>query len=480
MTTEGVTATSLDESSPVVSTSQKDKTLFLVGVLVWLGVFALTWPLAFSFGDEVGYIGEARLLMQGRVHPVPDDPGIWHKRSDGPYALIPKYPLFLSVVLVPFVAISPPMVFLLGVLGAIALALMAGRILESWGHSRLWGLVVLMDPTVVLLSRTVMADVGLAFLGLGTWYFLRRRAVWPTVLFAVATIAIKTTGIVTVAALLAGQSLVLYRERRRIAEVVRGVRPLLMGIAVGGAIVIGLNLVSNGTIHSSYNESASDAFGLRFLRTSGVAHLKSLLLCPPLLFVGVLPFWRRRDWAALLVIGISTVMMSVYFFVDWGVGFIDTVVLSRRLLMPAIAFLLVGYAEILARLFERFSRWRFGHVAAVMVPALLALGVGLKHRQWQIPAHRALERAEAWAEKTGEKELGLTAYAFKVGLLFPGRTTFVEGDRRKSNLVLCHAAGGSYRIVDNFRYSCTLPGYRVVQEFADDGYYILERSDRKN
>ena len=80
-----------------------------------------------------------------------------------------------------------------------------------------------------------------------------------------------------------------------------------------------------------------------------------------------------------------------------------------------------------------------------MVPAVLALGVGLKHRQWQIPAHRALERAEAWAEKTGEKELGLTAYAFKVGLLFPGRTTFVEGDRRKSNLVLCHAAGGSYR-----------------------------------
>lgn len=462
---------------------QGQRTLFLFGVLLWFGVFLLTWPLAFSFGDEVGYVGEARLLMQGRVHPLPSDPGIWHERPDGAYPLIPKYPLLPSMVLVPFVAVSPPLVFLLGVLAAIALAWVAGRILASWGRSRLWGLVVLMDPTVVLLSRTVMADVALAFLGLSTWYFLRRRAGWQTALVAAATIAIKTTGIVTVAALLVGETLVLLREKRRPRKVLREMTPMLLGIAVGSAIVVGLNILSNGTIHSSYNESASQAFGLRFLQTSGLAHFKSLLICPPVLIVGLLPFWRRRDLGALLVIGVSIVMMSVYFFVDWGVGFVDTVVLSRRLIMPAIAFLLVGYAEILAQVFGRFSSTRLPRAGALAVPALLALVVGVKHRQWQIPSHHALKRAEAWAVRTGAPELGITPSAFKVGLLYRGRTIAVARDRAQPDLVLCHAAAASYRmsgLLSGPRYSCDLPGYRVAEDIVDDGYFILQRSDRTN
>jgi len=321
--------------------------------------------------------------------------------------------------------------------------------------------------------------VALAFFGLGTWYFLRRRAGWQTVLFAAATIAIKTNGIVTVGALLAGQSLVLWREKRNVGDVLRSMAPLLLGIAVGGGLVVGLNLLSNGTIHSSYKESASQAFGLRFLKMSGLAHLKSLLLCPPLLIIGVLPFWRRRDWAALSAIGASALMMSVYFFVDFGVGFVDSIVLSRRLILPVIAFLLVGYAEVLAQVFGRFSPGRWARVAVIVGPALLALALGLKHRQWQMPSHRALERAEAWAKKVETNELGLTGSAFKIGLLFPGRTIFVARDRGSAQLVLCHDAEQSYRL-SHIRYSCEMSGYRVAEIMKDEGFYILERSNPAN
>jgi hypothetical protein len=439
-----------------------------------------TWPLSLSFGDEVGYIGQTRLMIQGRVHPTPMDPGIWYERHDVP-GLIPKYPLFFSLLMVPFLALSPSLVFVPGLLAGIALAWIASRALESWGHSRLWGLIVLMDPTVVLLSRTVMADVGLAFLGLGTWYFVRRGAVWQTVLFAALTMAIKTYGVVTVGAILAGQSLVLLREGRRPLPVLRLMAPLMIGMAIGAGITVALNLMSHGTVHSSYNVSASQAFGLRFLNTSGRAYWKSLVLCPPLLIAGVVPFWRRRDFGALFAIGASIAMFSIYFFVDWGVGFLDSVVLSRRLILPVVAFLLVGYAELLAQFFGRLPLARVARVAVVVMPALLALGLGLKHRQWQEPSYRALNRAEAWTQKIGDQELGITPSAFKIGLLYPGRTVFVtgEGDRATPNLVLCHGDAGSYRM-GGVRYSCEIPGYRVAEAMIDDGYYILERGTKAN
>ncbi|HEY2900454.1 MAG TPA: hypothetical protein VGL59_07760, partial [Polyangia bacterium] len=394
-------------------------------------------------------------------------------------SLIPKYPLFLPLLMVPFFALAPGLVFLPGVLAGIALAWMAGRILESWGKSRLWGLIILLDPTVALLSRTVMSDVPLALFGLCTWYHLRRGAGWQTTLFAALAVIIRVNGVVTVGALLAGQSLVLLRDRRRPMAVLRAMTPLLLGMSIGGAVLIGLNLLANGTVHSGYNESASQAFGLRFLATSGRAHLKSLLLCPPLLVLGAWPYWRRRDFAALFASLASILMMIVYFFVDWGVGFIDTLVLSRRLILPSVVFLLVGYADILAQVFRGFRWVRVGQAAAVVLPALLALALGHKHRQWQMPAHRALVRAEMRAKRIDSDELGVTPSAFKIGLLFPGRTVFVARDRGQPKLVLCHSAEGSYRM-RGVSYSCALPGYRVAEAMAEDDYYLLERTGAPN
>lgn len=479
MTTSGFTIASTSQAAvpsaageAASSAERRQALLFWLGVALWVAALALTWPLSLSFGDEVGYVGQARLLLQGRVHPVWADPGVWHVRT-GPLPLIPKYPLLLAFMVTPFLALSPALVFVPSVLASVALAWLAGRILRSFGHSPLWGLVMLFDPTVSLLSRTVMADVMLALFGLGTWYAMRRRAGWQTVLLAAATMAIKTTGVVVVGALLAGEVISHLRVGRRPIEAARLLRPLLTGLAVGGVIVVALNLIANGTIHSSYNESFVEAFGLRFLRTSGKAHIKSLLLCPPLVFVGVWPFWRRRDFAALMVVATTIGMMCVYFFVDYGVGTVDSLVMSRRLLMPAVVFLLVGYAEVLAGVCTRLSVDRVARAALIILPAVVALGLGLKHRRWQMPAHRALVRAESWVQKTGERELGITQPAFKVGLLFPGPTVYAGVAHPK--LVLCNGAQSSYRMGE-IHVSCELRGYRPVEP-ATDGYLILQRRE---
>jgi hypothetical protein len=463
------------------SIDRRDRTalFFWAGVALWLGVMVINWPMALSFGDEVGYVGQTKLILQGRIAPVLADPGVWHP---SPRGLIPKYPLLLAFVLAPFFAISPALVFLPAMLAAIGLAWVAGLILQSWGRSRLWGLLALMDPTVVLLSRTAMADIALGALALATWYYVRRRAFWRVVLLAAATMAIKTTGVVSIGMILLGESYSGWRGARALPlrQALRPVTPLALGMILGGVVVVGSNLIANGTIHSSYRETGAQAFQLGFLRTSGLAHAKAFLLCPPLLIIGAWPFWQRRNhggggFSALGVIAATAVMMSVYFFVDWGVGPIDTIVLSRRLMMPVIVFLLVGYADLLARLASKLSLTRSAPLALIFLPAFVALAIGLKHLQWQRPRAHALARAQAWTHSKDSHELGVTTWAQKIGLLYPGRTTFVFKGGPRPEITLCGTSDASYRNAAGSKHACALEGYRAVESLPDDGYDILER-----
>jgi hypothetical protein len=458
---------------------RRDRTalFFWAGVALWLGIMVVNWPMALSFGDEVGYVGQTKLILQGRIAPTAADPGVWHA---SPHGLIPKYPLLLAFVLAPFFAISPALVFLPAMLAAIGLAWVAGLILQSWGR---WGLLALMDPTVVLLSRTAMADIALGTLALATWYAFQRRAFWWVVLLAAATMAIKTTGVVSIGMILLGESYSCWRGGRALPlrQALRPVTPLALGMILGGVVVVGLNLIANGTIHSSYRETGAQAFQLGFLRTSGLAHAKAFLLCPPLLIIGAWPFWQRRNqeggggFSALAVIAATTVMMSVYFFVDWGVGPIDTLVLSRRLMMPVIVFLLVGYADLLARLASKLSLTRPAPLALIFLPAFVALAIGLKHLQWQRPRAHALARAQAWTHSKDSHELGITTWAQKIGLLYPGRTTFLFRGGPRPEIALCGTSDASYRNGAGNKQVCALEGYRAVESLPDDGYDILER-----
>src|SRR5262245_2989770 len=81
----------------------------VLGILAWIAIMVALWPLATSFGDEVGYIGEARLLLSGRLKPVDGDVGVWQQ---GRYAAgVAKFPLLQSLLLAPLVAVSPRAVF---------------------------------------------------------------------------------------------------------------------------------------------------------------------------------------------------------------------------------------------------------------------------------------------------------------------------------------------------------------------------------
>ena len=446
-------------------------------MMAWLVVMILYWPAGLSFGDDVGYLGEAKLILAGRVLPRPDDVGFWVQTAHG---WLPKYPLFVSLLMLPLVAVTPRAAFVVGMAAAIGLGWIGSRILKSWGSNPVWALLLIAHPTVVILARTAMADVPLSVFALGAWWALRQHRRAATVLFLMALIATKATGFVLGFALALGDLLRLLpalcaRDRDAWARV----RTIAAGLLAGFTLLFATNEISAGGLWFAYDNTflGTPPFWFTYFPKSAPAHLRTFLLLPPLLILGALPFWRRREWGPLcLIFGFGT-MMCFYFFVDFGTTRLETLILAPRLVLPIVSFLLVGYADLLATLARRFLRGeRFTALVLVAGTAAMVLVIDIRHRRWQAPMAEALRAATDATRDLGVHELGLTPEAAKAGLLFSGPTSFVERSNPKTAVVLCTVRSASYREPSDGPYSCALPGYRSYRRVGD--YDVLVRQPR--
>ena len=467
-----------------------------LSIALWLVVMAWEWPVALSFGDEVGYVGQARLFLQGQIKPTISSPGIWHTTASG--GLVAKYPLFHPDLLAPFIALSPRSAFLVGIVTAVLLAVMAGRILREWGKDPMWAVLVLAQPAITLVARTLMADLLLSAFLLGAYCAIRKNRFGPTILLIAATLVAKPTGPVLAVLLIGGELSKDWRPlRARDPVAMRKVLACGVGMAVGMAIIVGTNLIANGSPWYGYHERLGPPnFMATFLFTSGAAHAKSLALVPPLLFVGAWPFWVRRDYGPLAVMAGLIGLMAIYYFVDWGRSSVDSLVLSQRLILPAIVFLMIGYAALLSdlclHLEARWGPWVGSTTLAglLILPGLAGYAISSRHRRWQEPMRQALASVSEVAASLGTNRIALTPSALKYGLMFNGLTTLqpserallAEGPDRKdldgqplAEVILCGTKNTSYRVLSS-DLSCVTKGYETVRAFA--GCEILVRSDR--
>jgi hypothetical protein len=467
----------------------RDDVLFFASVALWVGILCLTWPRALSFGDEVGYVGRAKLLLEGHLsYVVPHSPGVWVPTSRG---LVGKYPLLQSLLLAPLDALAPRAMFLLAVSAALLLAFQLRAILKSWGKSPLWATLVLAHPTIVILARTTMADVGQAAAAVAGWWALRRGRRFATVVWLAVLVALKPTGAVLALGIVAGEALSsLAALRARDATTWRRLAWGAGGGVAGFALLATFNLLANGRVWFDYTHASVEAppFALRYLTEVAPAHVKTLLLLPPLLFLGALPLWRRRELAPLVVSAGYFALMCVYFFVDVGANSIETLVLAPRLLLPVVAFLLIGYAAGLDDLAVRVgaaspangeapSSLRLPVAAAlVLLPLVVAGAVSMPHARYQFAMSRVRDLASALADAYGERTLGVTGNALKAGLLHDGPTTVYDPASNRPLVVFCSEVSASRR-VDTGAETCKLPGYHTVT--AHRGFFALLRDDAR-
>jgi hypothetical protein len=384
-----------------------------------------------------------------------------------PSGPIGRYPLTLPLLIAPWLAITPRAAFALGVLAAVGLTYWTSRLLEEWGRSPSWALVVLAHPTLVIVSRTIMADVVFSACTVGAWLALRRRRVPLCVLGFALLSCIKPTGALVGAGLILGEAL-------RAPAGLRWLVPAALGCLVGVLGLLGMNLLTTGSWRFGYARAqATDvpAFGLRYVGHNLRSYAPALLLCPPLLVFGVVPLWRRRELGALCASAALGSSMIGYFFVDWGRSWLESLVLAPRLILPVVCLLLVGYADLLAGLAARRERLCLAAVCAAAVSC--ALAVSLAHRRWQEPLGRALASAARLADHDGARRLALTQAALKQGLLYAGETLLFDATAHNAAVVLCSTATPSHRLATE-RIRCNYLGYRVAA--TGEGFAVLVRT----
>jgi hypothetical protein len=443
----------------------------IAGLVLFVIVAAVTWPYAISFGDEVGYLGQSKLLLAGRIAPIPDAPGIFHLGPHGVW--LSKYPLFVPLVLAPLSVLCPRAIFGIGLVSLVALAVLAARALQRWKADPALALLFAAHPTLIIISRTAMPDTWLAAATFAAWWFDesgRRRL--GAVMMALVVL-IKPTGLLISGALVAGAALRAAIDGARVAAIARRIAPAVVGAASGMVVVGALNWVHWRNLWYTYkvmNESLGyPPFALSFVRTSGVTHLLSLLLVPPGLLCGAWGLWRQRAFGPFLVVIGLLGMMSVYFFVDTGRSRLETLVLAQRLVLPASAFLLLGYCALLSAALRRLRLAALARpLLAVAAPAL-AFAIGWQHRHWQRPMHEALLGAERIAEEQHAVTLGSSHSALKAAMMYSGPVTVAHTRGSHPPVVLCNLVGASYRHSDTA--SCDLPGYEVAE--SHDSFRVL-------
>jgi hypothetical protein len=448
----------------------------VIGALAWLLVSAFYWPEAFSFADEVGYVGESRLLLSGRLLPTGEDPGVWTTTARG---LVPKYPIFGSLLMAPLVALTPKAVFALGMLAALALCWIAARVLRGWGTEPAWALLLIAHPTIVIISRTATVDIAMTVFLFGAWQALRRGRRFAAVGFVTALCLIKPTGFMLGGLFAGGEALrVLPRLRRLETDALRDVATLAAALAVGLTLVLVGNKIATGHLWFAYDHSMMDAppFWYSHFPKTAPAHFRTLLLFPPLLILGALPYIRRRELGPLsVIVGFGT-LMCFYFFVDSGTSTVESLVLAPRLLIPVVAFLLLGYAQLLAQVAQKSSRLsKVVRPALVTATVLSTLAISVRHHRWQAPMAAARRSAEQALVQIGGRELAVLPQAAKVGLLYSGRARIVTGPRLDGPVVLCSERSASHRSPGDGPYSCDFPGYRVAARSGDFKVLIDQR-----
>jgi hypothetical protein len=462
----------------------RDDVFFWAGVTLWVAVIVATWPSALSFGDEIGYVERARMLVSGHVGHVANDPGVWVATPGG---IVAKFPLPFSMLLAPLAALAPRAVFALAILAAVWLARTARDILASWGKSPVFALLVLAHPTLVILSRTAMADVPLATASVCAWWALRRGRAGGGAAWLALLVALKPTGAVLALAIVGAEVLSHWRALgARDGTAWRRVGLGALGSALGLAFVLATNRLDHGTFGSGYEVvfERIKPFSLSYLPRQLPTHLATLILEPPLLLAGAWTFWRRREAGPLIVAGGFLAMMCVYFFADSGPSRLETLALSPRLILPSVAFLLVGYCAWVddlshrllgARAFDAAGRVRPWLGAVIMAAPLVVCGVAsARHARLQEPMARALTVASGLADARGGGVLGITENAGKVGVLYHGHPTLFDARMNRPAVVLCNESSFSYRVAAG-PSSCRLEGYREIGR--EGGYVVLIRPE---
>ena len=351
--------------------------LLVAGAVLYVLTFLALYPRTTAIVDEDAYLTEAflfrtgRLSYEGSLIPAP------HMTVESDGRLSSKYPPGTSLFLLPFTLFGWRVVFVSGLLLALAGTVLFGLILKRLAPEAdpAWALLYLFYPAVVLLSRTVMSDLLAATLVLAAFYCLLRRRGWLLVsglLLGLACLVRYSNAIFVPVFLL----LALRPAGSRL-------RPALLFLA-GLAPLAGLTAAYNTYAYGSpfsfpmyLTGQLSPAFLLRDAWYYGTA----LVILYPLMLAA--PFVAGRGRRLLLGLPAYAVLgLYCFFSYTYDVPNLPArLTVGLRYLLPGLPFFILAFVLAADRLLGRL-RAGWLKYAAVGGMALLSVAIQLRHDRY--------------------------------------------------------------------------------------------------
>lgn len=378
---------------PPAAPDRRGWTLLGVSILLYLVGFALWYPPTHAIEDEVGFLNTALIWSKGSLTTEGAGLGELSETQLGPRGRTGWRNAGRSLLAAPVLAVFGYRAsFAVGALIHVLLALVAGLALRRLGRSAAWALLLLWHPSLLLYSRTVMADaLGALCLCTALWTLLSRRYVLAGLALGFACVARYHLGasipvvVLTVLAL-------------------SGRGPALRVVLGGG--VIGACLLSYNQLLFGHPLGATGQghFGLRYLARNLAHYASALTLIWPGMLLAPLGWglwrWLRRgehvapevDRRGALLLSFSLPLLGIllvyYFFDAEGSSLQRRVVLGQRLLLPAIPAWVLLYAQVLSEEFpgdllgaERRQRLLAGLAPLVAVAGLAGGGALMAKHQ---------------------------------------------------------------------------------------------------
>jgi 4-amino-4-deoxy-L-arabinose transferase-like glycosyltransferase len=334
------------ESSPTARSSKW--WILLAVVATYAASMAAFYPRAISNIDESSYVAQAQAFADGEARRYWENPiaGLPNPYRPG------DYPPGTALLMAPFVfAFGWQGAFLVPLLGLVGLILTTARWIEHERRQPLFALLVLLYPAALVMGRVAMSDVVTALVTtLSIVLFWvgadseGRKAWWVSGFLAGASLAFRETSVLVVAPFYLGA--LLRRERGIHALVIAGtlgvlVRPWLSWLVFGDPAYV-------------------KSFGYGFSPGVLAANIQryaflTLVTVPGGLLAAVLYRGRRRPELITAVL-LPLAFFSLYEYSGSESGWLKSMVLSGRFLLPVVPILVFALAHSVPEWIEQLSR----------------------------------------------------------------------------------------------------------------------------
>jgi hypothetical protein len=343
----------------------------LIGLFLYTAVFYWFYPPICGIEDEQGFVNQTIFWSKGSVSvegamlsPLLGDLIEVSGRH------VPMRHPGRSLITLPFYLIGGyHAIFISGYIIHVIMVLSGVRILGRLQCSENWALLLLFHPTLLIYSRTIMADASAGICLLIPVYVFAKAGRLTTRDLITAGLGVSLASVMRhhAAAGLPAVAMAAYLRSKSIQSMM----VVVIASAIGALPLIGFNLTVYGTIADPYSSSRG-VFHLEYLKDQIPFYLTALSIFWPMMALSVVFIRGPIRYITSGICMTFLVMLGCYYFHDTGNSQIQTLVLGLRLMQVALPSWIIAYVVVL----DAWIKPKFqNHRMMIMIQSLFLMGM---------------------------------------------------------------------------------------------------------